>query len=160
MSDPRDEIPASESTPHDPASTSPTGPVSSTDAAASGAIPPPLGAAIAAAVPIIGSVVMLVLERKNAFVRFYAMQSLVFGLAWIVLGIGLTIANVILGLIPLIGWLLALVLGIASSLLFLAFLVVWAFQIYKALTGVEWEIPYLGQIARNLQTGKPPFEEK
>lgn len=103
---------------------------------------------------------MLVLERQNAFVRFYAMQSLVFGLAWIVLGIAWTIANVVLALIPLIGWLLVALLGIAFTLFTLAFLVIWVFQIYKALTGVEWEIPYLGPIARNLQTGKLPFEEK
>ncbi len=100
---------------------------------------------------------MLVLERENRFVRFYAMQSLVFGLAWIVLGIALMIASVILGLIPILGPVLAVILGILSSLLFLVLLVIWVFQIYKAFTGAEWEMPFLGPIARNLQEGKTPL---
>lgn len=144
---------------HEAASTQPEGaPSSAAKDGSSGAIPPTIAAAIACALPIIGSIIMLVLERNNRFVRFYSLQSLVFGLTWIVLGIAFMIVSVILGFIPIIGWILGLLLGIASAVIFLGFLIVWLVQIFKALTNVEWEIPFLGPIARNIQAGKGPFE--
>lgn len=84
------------------------------------------------------------LERKDKFVRFYAMQSVFLGGFWVALWIGLAIVFLILHGIPLIGTLLWL----AGIVIRLAFLCVWAFTVYKAFSGKEWEIPYLGKLAR------------
>jgi uncharacterized membrane protein len=83
--------------------------------------------------PVTG-VIFFILE-KDPFVKFHAMQSIVvfvvlFGLQWV---LGLTIILAIL--VPLI--------GIVSFIL-------WLVLIYKAWQGEEYEVPFLGKIARQL----------
>jgi len=81
--------------------------------------------------PITG-VIFLVLE-KDSFVRFHAMQSIVFSVAALLINtvIGATI-------------ILAILLPVLSVVEF----VLWLLLIYKAWQGQEWELPYLGKIAR------------
>ena len=62
--------------------------------------------------------------------------------------IALQIASVILRLIPLVGSLLALLLSLVGMVIGLGFFVAWVVTVIKAFTGKEWEIPYLGKIAR------------
>lgn len=82
--------------------------------------------------PVTG-VIFLVLER-DPYVRFHAMQSIVvflglFALQWM---LGITIVLAVL--VPLV--------GIVSFVL-------WLILIYKAWMGEEFEVPFLGKIARN-----------
>jgi len=105
---------------------------------------PNIAAALASFFTLLGGIVFLVLEKKDKFVRFYAMQSVFLGGLWIGLWFGLAIVFLILHGIPLIGTLLWLV----SIVVRLAFLCVWIFTVYKAFSGKEWEIPYLGKLAR------------
>ncbi|MDQ6912969.1 MAG: hypothetical protein M3128_08865, partial [Verrucomicrobiota bacterium] len=44
-------------------------------------------AAALACIPLIGGIIFYVLEKRDAFVRFYAMQSIIFGGAWIIFSI-------------------------------------------------------------------------
>src|SRR6266496_3334010 len=39
-------------------------------------------AAAIACIPLIGGIIFYILEKHDSFVRFYAMQSLIFGCAW------------------------------------------------------------------------------
>jgi uncharacterized membrane protein len=79
--------------------------------------------------PITG-ILFLLIEKQNKFVRFHAMQStLTFG--------GIFILNIVLGFIPLLGWL-------AGTLLSL----LWLFLMYKAFNNEEYELPVVGEIAR------------
>ena len=85
--------------------------------------------------PVTG-IVFFILE-KDSFVRFHAMQSIVvfvglFALQWI---LGLTV--VLIMLVPLV--------GIVSFVL-------WLVLIYKAWMGEEFEVPFLGKLARQLLT--------
>ena len=118
---------------------------------------PNIAATICAALPLVGGIIFLVLEKKNAFVRFWAMQSVFFGGFCFGLSILLQIVTFILAHIPLLGWLLLLVLWIASLAFWLGSVVVWVITIIKAFSNVEWEIPYLGKLARKqLAAGQPP----
>ena len=115
---------------------------------------PNIAAAICAALPLIGGIIFLVLEKKNAFVRFWAMQSVIFGGVLVGVSVALQIASFILVHIPILGWLILLLLWIASMALWLGSLVVWVITIIKAFSNVEWEIPFLGKLARKQLAGQ------
>lgn len=89
--------------------------------------------AVAYLLGFITGIVLLLVEKKSKFVRFHAMQStLLFG--------GLFIANVILGFIPLLGWLVGLLLSLGSFVL-------WIVLMWKAFQGETYKLPYVGAIA-------------
>jgi uncharacterized membrane protein len=110
-------------------------------------------AAALASIPLVGGIVFYVLEKQDNFVRFYAMQSIIFGGMWILFSIVHSIAHAILTPIPAIGLIFTVILGIAWALISLAFLVVFIITIVKAFSGVRWEIPYIGPMARKQVDG-------
>ena len=61
-------------------------------------------AAALACFPLIGGIIFYILEKRDGFVRFYAMQSIIFGAAWLLFGIAWRIVYSILAIIPAIGW--------------------------------------------------------
>ena len=105
-------------------------------------------AAAIACIPLVGGIIFYILEKHDSFVRFYAMQSIIFGGAWILCWIVYLVAHTILGSIPAIGLFFAIILGIAWALISVAFLVIWIVTMVKAFTNVRWDIPYIGPIAR------------
>jgi uncharacterized membrane protein len=83
--------------------------------------------------PVTG-IVFLILE-KDSFVRFHAMQSIVvFG--------ALFVLNMVLGF--------TIILAVLVPLIWIVGFVLWLMLMYKALQGQEWEVPFLGKIARQL----------
>src|SRR5689334_3761240 len=70
-------------------------------------------AAALATVPLIGGIIFYVLEKQDSFVRFYAMQSIIFGGAWVLLEIVYRIAHGTLMQIPWIGPVFAFVVLMA-----------------------------------------------
>jgi uncharacterized membrane protein len=85
-------------------------------------------AAAIACIPLIGGIVFYILEKHDGFVRFYAMQSIIFGGAWLLFNIASSV--------------------VIAALIQIAFLVVWIVATIKAFTGVRWDIPYIGPMAR------------
>src|SRR5205807_4590663 len=63
-------------------------------------------AAAIACIPLIGGIVFYILEKHDSFVRFYAMQSIIFGGAWLLFNIASSILHAIFGAIPAIGGIL------------------------------------------------------
>ncbi len=86
--------------------------------------------------PVTG-IVLLLVEKSNAFMRFHAMQStLVFG--------GIFLLNVVLGIVPVLGWIVALVL---SPIIMLVSFVLWLLLMWKAFNGEKYKLPYFGDLA-------------
>jgi len=83
---------------------------------------------------LVTGIVFLMIEKENQSVRFHAMQS-------IVLSAAVLVVSIILGFIPVFGWLLALPINLAVGVL-------WVVLMVKAYQGEEWEVPVLGKIAR------------
>lgn len=83
--------------------------------------------------PLTG-VLFFVLEKEDRFVRFHAMQSILFGVA----SIGL---NMVVGFVPILGLLLVPLVSLGSFVL-------WLLLMWKAYNKQEWELPVLGKIAR------------
>ena len=80
--------------------------------------------------------------------RFYAMQSIIFGCAWFLFNIVSAVVHAVFSAIPGIGGILVFFWALIAALVHLAFLVVMIIAIVKAFTSVRWEIPYIGPIAR------------
>lgn len=113
---------------------------------------PNVAAAIAAFFLLVGGIIFLLLEKKNQYVRFYAMQSVFLGAFAVAFSVGLGIVLLILHGVPLIGS----ILGFASIVVRLGILVAWVVLIVRAYSGREWEIPYLGALARQQLGPKAP----
>ncbi len=110
---------------------------------------PNIAAALACLFSVVGGIVFLVIEKKDQFVRFYAMQSLIVGGASICFSVALSIVLRILVHIPVLGPLLVILLGLLSLVVWLGFLALSVVMIVKAFTSKEWEVPYVGKIARD-----------
>jgi uncharacterized membrane protein len=94
-------------------------------------------------------IIFLLLEKDNRFVRFHAVQSIVVFGAY-------TILAIILNFIPVVGWIINLLLGIAAFIF-------WIVLMVKAYNGQMYKFPVAGDIAeRNStpMTGSKPEEKK
>lgn len=118
-------------------------------------LPTNVAAALAVMIPLVGGLVFLFLERKDRFVRFYCVQS-------IVLGVLLGAAYLILSLVELI--FLPMPFHIGTVVIYMGrmaygiFAIVW-FVLYftamiKAFGGKIWAIPYLGPMAKRYLASK------
>jgi uncharacterized membrane protein len=105
-------------------------------------------AAALACFPLIGGIIFYVLEKRDGFVRFYAMQSIIFGAVWILFGIVWRILYAILASIPALGVIFAFLLWLIWAIVNVAFLIVLIIAIVKAFSGVRWDIPWVGTMAR------------
>jgi uncharacterized membrane protein len=110
-------------------------------------------AAALACVPLVGGIIFYILEKRDGFVRFYAMQSIIFGGAWFLVSIVVTIIHMIFASVPAIGVVLSILWGLVGMIVHLAFVVIWIIATVKAFTGVRWEIPYIGPVARKQVEG-------
>ena len=111
-------------------------------------LPPNIAAGLAEFFSLVGGLVFYFIEPKNSFIRFHALQSAYLGAIGVAFGIVLPIVFVILAAIPIIGWLIGIILAILVPLFGLAFAVVWVIAIFQAFKGNDWEIPWLGKLAR------------
>jgi uncharacterized membrane protein len=133
----------------DPVDPTPPPPMSSPEPgkSTSSGLPSNIAAAIAC-IPLVGGIIFYILEKNDSFVRFYAMQSIIFGGVWILFNILATIVSLIFSSVPGIGGFLAVLWGLITMLVHLGFLIILVITIIKAFTNVRWDIPYIGPIAR------------
>lgn len=103
---------------------------------------------------VILSIVFLVTEKENRFVKFHALQSLFLSGVCIVLLIVVEILGVILGMVHL---------GILATglwfILVLIFLVLWLLAGIKAYSGQWYKLPGIGDLAWNIINKKAPTGE-
>jgi len=87
----------------------------------------------------ISSIIIFILEKRNRFVRFHAMQALLIAAVFIVVSI---VLGIFAG-IPLIGGLFFLV----SRLVDFAAFILWIFMMVQAYRGQKTKLPYIGEQA-------------
>jgi uncharacterized membrane protein len=105
-------------------------------------------AAALACIPLIGGVIFYMMEKRDPFVRFYAMQSIIFGGAWLLISVACSIIAHVFWAIPMIGQILGFFWSLVQALIEIAFVVIWIIATVKAFSGVRWEVPYIGPTAR------------
>ncbi len=97
-------------------------------------------AAISYIIGILAIIPYFLVEKKNKFVRFHAMQGFILGIAWIVLWIVVSIVEMILGKIPFVGWILAGLLWLAY---FVGVIIVVIYLAYQAYLGKTYRISWI-----------------
>src|SRR5205085_11520397 len=101
----------------------------------SGAESTGLPSTIAAAlpcIPLVGGIVFFILEKHDPFVRFYSMQSIVFGLAWCLFNVVSAIVHAIFGAILAIGGIVVFFCAIVSAIVHIAFVVLCSIPAWKS----------------------------
>jgi uncharacterized membrane protein len=136
--------------PSDPAGVPPplsysTGPDAS---ASSTGLTPNVAAGLACLLTFLSGIVFLVLEKRSQFVRFWAMQATIFGGVWFLGSVVLSIVGAVFAHIPVLGVIMGLLLTLVYVALNIVCLIVWIVMLVKSFSGLEWEIPILGRIAR------------
>lgn len=131
----------------------PVFPASGTEASAGGGasatgLTPNIAAGLACLVPLLSGIIFLLLEKRDPFVRLWAMQSAVFGAALIVANLAFRLVAMVFSHIPLLNLLVGILLFLLSLAVSLGGLVVWIIMLVKAFGGETWEVPVLGKIAR------------
>ncbi|WP_274654912.1 DUF4870 domain-containing protein [Paenibacillus humicola] len=76
---------------------------------------------------------LLIFEKKSRFVKFHAMQSVIGTVA-------VMIINIVLGFIPIIGWLAGVLFAPLT-------LILWVLLMLYALQGRWFKLPFIGSIA-------------
>lgn len=105
-----------------------------------------LAGALAYALGLITGIIFLVLEpyKHDRFVRFHAMQSVLFSGACIVFSI---VWSILVGILASFSAWLALATFPIRLLISLGFIGLWVYVIYQAYNQREYRIPFIGNIA-------------
>ena len=95
---------------------------------------------------VVASIVFLVVEpyKTNRLIRFHAFQSIFLAVALFVIGITLTIVSVIIGMIPMVGWIGTLALWLLSMVIWLGSLVLYIYLMVKAYNNERIVLPFIG----------------
>ena len=93
-----------------------------------------VAAALTYLVGFVTGIIFLLVEKENKFVRFHAMQSTL-------LFIGIILVDVVLKMIPFLGFLVVIIIVIPLSA------ILWLLLMYKAYQGEEFKLPLVGQMA-------------
>ncbi|MCW5965213.1 MAG: hypothetical protein KIT83_14340 [Bryobacterales bacterium] len=103
---------------------------------------------------LIASIVFLVVEpyNKNALIRFHAFQSIFLAVALIIIGFTLGIISVILGFIPVLGWIGSMLGAILSILIWMGSFFLYLFLMYKAYNKERIVLPLIGAQAEKQAT--------
>jgi uncharacterized membrane protein len=101
--------------------------------AANRKLEPRLAAVLCYLLGIITGIILLTVERENRFVRFHALQSILYCAVAVVVLAGLAMAE----------------LYSVSALLGLASMALWLFLMYRAARGERFQLPWLGTWAEH-----------
>jgi uncharacterized membrane protein len=82
---------------------------------------------------LVTGILFLIIEKESKFVRFHAFQSILISAVYIIL-------NMVLGFIPIIGWLISLLLSPV-------FFILWLVLLYQAYQGKWFKLPVIGDFA-------------
>jgi uncharacterized membrane protein len=98
---------------------------------------PNISAVFCYLIPVVGGIIFLITDKKSKFVKFHATQSILF---WVLVWGASLIATSLR--IIYIGFIL-------SPMISLAAFAIWVFLMVKAYRNEEYELPYLGKIAKD-----------
>lgn len=113
----------------------------SAGATQSSGMDPKLAGLLAYLIPPITGIVFFIIEKSNRVVRWHAAQSIVFGVAWIVIWVLFSVLSMILSaIIPIIGTIISLLVWVV---VFLGGFVLWIVCLIKGYSGQMWRMPLI-----------------
>jgi uncharacterized membrane protein len=113
-------------------------------------IPANIAAALCAIFTLLGGIIFYCIEKKDTFVRHWAVQSIFFGGTWFAFNIGMTLLISAAGVLPVLHFVLVPSLVLLHALIHIVLLVFWFIGIIKALQGERWEYPFVSAQCRRL----------
>ena len=113
-------------------------------------LPSNVGAGLCAIFTLLGGIIFYFIEKKDQFVRHWAVEAIFFGAALFLAQIAVMIIGGILGHLPVIGLLFALLATLLSLVISLGGCVLWVIGIIKAFQGQKWEYPVISAQGRKL----------
>ena len=94
---------------------------------------------------LVWAIVVLIVEKQSRFMRFHAVQSLLFLVAWTIVGVGVTMVSIIAAFASsVLGWLI----GLLAIPIHLGLLGLSIFMMVKAYGNEQFEIPVIGPMAK------------
>lgn len=106
--------------------------------------------ALAYVFSFITGIIVFLMKKDDPYAKFHAMQSIIVGVCVFVLYIVLGILMVILGFIPIINILAAIIGIVVFPLLGLCFFILWLLLIWKAYSGEKFKLPIVGAQAEKM----------
>jgi uncharacterized membrane protein len=106
--------------------------------------------------------IFFIMEKENRFIRFHALQSILYGVVWIVAVFVLAIVNIIIGVIfgvvasaagdagafvGMIVWLISMFIWMVFPLVYLGTLILAAVKAYQ---GKTFKLPIIGNMAERM----------
>jgi uncharacterized membrane protein len=97
-------------------------------------------------ITFIPAVVFVLVEpfKRNRFIRFHSIQSILLAVATILIAIAMRILYSVLALIPVLGYLLA---WLAMAVGALGWVILWLVLLVKAVQGETFRLPLIGNLA-------------
>lgn len=92
----------------------------------------------------ITAIIFLAIEKENQDVKFHAWQGLFFGVAAIILEIGVSI---LAALFSAIAGFLAIIISVLLPLIYIGILIIWVICMIKAYQGERYKLPFIGDLA-------------
>jgi uncharacterized membrane protein len=93
--------------------------------------------------PLTG-IVFYVVEKESRFVRYHAMQSILFGVAAIVISVAYNVLSII---VSSFSWVIGMLFGLGGLFLALLFVAAWIYCLLKAYQGQKFKLPIIGAMA-------------
>lgn len=117
-------------------------------------LPRNVAAGLACIFPLFGGIAFLFIDRKDPFVRIYALQSIVLGLALLGISLMNDMAHFMFSHIPLLGGMFNWVLALIFAFIGCAWAAVWIGLTGLAFWNKDWKVPYLRATAEKLKMPK------
>jgi uncharacterized membrane protein len=105
-----------------------------------------LAGALCYLVGFITGILFLVLApyNQNRTIRFHAFQSIFLNIAWVIIWIVVAIITAVFHYIPFLGFFVATVL---SFVVWIGFLIIWLYMMFKTYNGEKVVLPVVGPMA-------------
>jgi len=98
----------------------------------------------------LGGIVFYFIEKRDFFVRHWAVEAIFFGAAWFLAQIVVMTLGGIFSHTPGIGLIFALLFGLLHFIVWLGGVILWIIGIIKAFQGQKWEYPFISAQGRKL----------
>jgi len=108
-------------------------------------LPSNLAAGLCAIFTLIGGLIFYLIEKKDQFVRHWAVQAIFFGGFWLVLSLAVSVLGGIFAGIPGLRILFIPLFGLLHFVVWLGGMILWIIGIIKAFQGQKWEYPFISE---------------
>lgn len=111
-------------------------------------VEPNIAALLAYLFGFLGGLIFYLLEKKDRFVRFAAMQSIIFNITFF--GLYYVLGFIFGTLTVSASGVVVILVNLANAVFWISFLIIWALLMLKAYNKEEWELPIIGPLARSV----------